>query len=61
LDVTYNAAIAALREKRVDLLVAEPPVEESDVVVGPVLFSERRALVVPAGHPLARRRTVSLE
>lgn len=61
LDVTYNAAIAALREKRVDLLVAEPPVEECDVVVGPVLFSERRALVVPTGHPLARRRTVSLE
>jgi DNA-binding transcriptional LysR family regulator len=62
LDVTYNdAAIAALREKQVDLLVAELPVEESDVVVGPVLFSERRALVVPASHRLAQRETVSLE
>ncbi|MEU2021554.1 LysR family transcriptional regulator [Streptomyces sp. NPDC016469] len=61
LDVTYNAAIAALRNKQVDLVVAEPPVEEPDVVVGPVLFSERRALVVPSGHPLARRATVSQE
>ncbi|MFJ3086814.1 LysR family transcriptional regulator [Streptomyces sp. NPDC086838] len=61
LNVTYGAAIAALREERVDLLVAEPPVEDPDVVVGPVLFSQRRALVVPAAHPLARRRTVTLE
>ncbi|MFG2564214.1 LysR substrate-binding domain-containing protein [Streptomyces sp. NPDC048567] len=61
LYVTYNAAIAALRKKQVDLLVAVLPVEESDVVAGPVLFSEERALVVPAGHPLARRTTVSLE
>ncbi|MFD5787000.1 LysR family transcriptional regulator [Streptomyces sp. NPDC127037] len=61
LNVTYGAAIAALREEQVDLLVAEPPVEEPDVYVGPVLFSKCRALVVPAGHPLARRQTVSTE
>ncbi|OKJ68588.1 LysR family transcriptional regulator [Streptomyces sp. CB02460] len=61
LYVTYNSAVTALRKKRVDLLVAALPVEESDVVAGPVLFSEERALVVPSGHPLARRPTVSPE
>jgi DNA-binding transcriptional LysR family regulator len=60
-EVTYNAAIEALREKDVDLLVAEPPVEEPGVSLGPVLFRECRALVVPAAHPLAARETVSLE
>ncbi|AOR31712.1 hypothetical protein BFF78_12205 [Streptomyces fodineus] len=59
--MTYNTAIAVLRQEDVDLLVAEPPVEESDVTVGPVLFSERRAFVVPAAHPLAARETVALE
>jgi len=58
---TYNAAIAALREKDVDLVVAELPVEEPGITVGPVLFCERRALVVPAAHSLAARETVSLE
>ncbi|MFJ8825329.1 LysR family transcriptional regulator [Streptomyces sp. NPDC102467] len=58
---TYNLVITALRQKDVDLVIAEPPVEEPDVIVGPVLFSERRALVVPADHPLAARESVSLE
>ncbi|MET7345565.1 LysR family substrate-binding domain-containing protein [Streptomyces sp. NPDC087866] len=62
LDVSYNdTAIAALRAKHVDLLIAEPPVQEPDVVVGPVVFCEPRALVVPARHPLAQRKTVTLE
>ncbi|CAM5740671.1 hypothetical protein SALBM311S_01639 [Streptomyces alboniger] len=60
-EVTFNAAITALRDEDVDLLVAEPPVVEPDIIVGPVLFSERRALVVPADHPLAVREAVTLE
>ena len=59
--MTYNAIIKALREKDVDLVIAEAPVEEPGITVGPVLFCERRALVVPATHPLAARETVSLE
>ncbi|MFF1923768.1 LysR family transcriptional regulator [Streptomyces sp. NPDC058221] len=61
LGATYHNAITALRRKDVYLVIAEPPVEECDVVVGPVLFSERRALVVPAAHPLAARESASLE
>ncbi|WP_326673847.1 LysR family transcriptional regulator [Streptomyces sp. NBC_01257] len=60
-NMTYNDAVAALREKQVDLLIAEPPVEEPDVVVGPVLLSERRALVVSTAHRLAKRETASVE
>ncbi|RFU87945.1 LysR family transcriptional regulator [Streptomyces triticagri] len=60
-NMTYGAAVAALRAKQVDLLIAEPPVEEPDVVIGPVLLSEPRALVVSTSHPLAERETVSSE
>ncbi|MGY0021332.1 LysR family transcriptional regulator [Streptomyces sp. YJ-C3] len=60
-EVTYNAAIAALQGEDADLVVAEPPVEDPAITVGPVVFSEPRALLVPAGHPLASRETVSLE
>ncbi|WP_425827323.1 LysR family transcriptional regulator [Streptomyces fractus] len=59
--VTYNIAVAALRDEEVDLLVAELPVEDPGITVGPLLFSERRALVVPVAHALAARDTVSLE
>jgi DNA-binding transcriptional LysR family regulator len=60
-ELTYNAVIAALQGKDVDLAVAEPPVEDPAITVGPVLFSEPRALLVPADHPLATQKTVSLE
>jgi DNA-binding transcriptional LysR family regulator len=60
-EETYNAAIAALLEEAVDLVIAELPFEDPAIAVGPVVFSEPRALLVPAGHPLAARETVSLE
>ncbi|MCX5339041.1 LysR substrate-binding domain-containing protein [Streptomyces atratus] len=60
-EVTYKAAVAALRDEDVDVLLAETLVAEPGVVVGPVVFSERRALVVPADHHLAARETVSRE
>ncbi|MBO2447430.1 LysR family transcriptional regulator [Actinomadura barringtoniae] len=60
-ELTYNAAVTALRDEDVDLVITVPPVEEPAITVGPVLFSEPRALVVPADHPLATRGAVSLE
>ncbi|MEV4116638.1 LysR family transcriptional regulator [Nonomuraea sp. NPDC049695] len=59
--VTFAAAFTALRGDELDILVKELPVDGPDVIAGPVLFSERRALVVPASHQLAAQRTVSLE
>lgn len=60
-EATYGAALAALQAQDVDLLLAEPPVEDPAIVVGPVVFSEPRALLVPASHPLANQETASME
>jgi DNA-binding transcriptional LysR family regulator len=50
-----------LRRGEIDVLITWLPVEEPDITVGPVLFTEPQVLVVPAGHPLAGRGPVSLE
>ncbi|WP_091096176.1 LysR family transcriptional regulator [Micromonospora citrea] len=52
---------AALRSGEHDILVAWLPIDEPDLTVGPVLFSDRRILAVSADHELARRPSVSLE
>ncbi|WP_067473969.1 LysR family transcriptional regulator [Actinomadura hibisca] len=59
--VTYNAAIATLQGEDVDLVVAALPIDDPTITVGPLVFSDTRALAVPAHHPLAARETVSLE
>lgn len=53
--------VGPLRNGTHDIQLVELPIDEPDIVNGPVLFSEPRALVVPVGHPFARRDTVSLE
>lgn len=50
-----------LRDGEVDLALASLPVREPGLVSGPVLVSEARMLAVPAGHPFARRASISLE
>jgi DNA-binding transcriptional LysR family regulator len=51
----------ALRAGEIDLQLAEFPADEPDIVNGPILFRERRALQVPLGHPLAARKSITLE
>jgi DNA-binding transcriptional LysR family regulator len=51
----------ALRTGEFDVLVAWLPVEEPDLTVGPVLFSDRRILAVAADHHLAGRSSVTLD
>ncbi|GAA3150506.1 LysR family transcriptional regulator [Planomonospora alba] len=58
---TYSDPFAQLRTGEVDVLVTWLPVEEPDLTVGPLLFSEPRVLAVAAGHALAARSAVSLE
>ncbi|MGW7066850.1 LysR family transcriptional regulator [Streptomyces sp. NPDC054855] len=53
--------IGPMRDGSRDLQLIELPINEPDIVNGPVLFSEPRALIVPAGHAFAERETVSLE
>jgi DNA-binding transcriptional LysR family regulator len=50
-----------LRTGEIDLQLTELPADEPDIVNGPILFRERRALQVPLGHPLAGRQAVTLE
>lgn len=50
-----------LRTRELDLQLTELPAEEPDITNGPILFRERRALMVPIGDPLAARESLSLE
>ncbi|MFD1544791.1 LysR family transcriptional regulator [Nonomuraea guangzhouensis] len=50
-----------LRNGEIDVLVSWLPVEEPDLTVGPVVFTEHRVMLVPVGHALADRESVSLE
>ncbi|MBA8957781.1 LysR family transcriptional regulator [Actinomadura namibiensis] len=57
----FSDAFAALRRRDVDVLVVWLPVDEPDLTVGPVLFSDPRVLAVSTDHALAGRGPVSLE
>ncbi|MCK7626867.1 LysR family transcriptional regulator [Streptomyces sp. RS10V-4] len=50
-----------LREGEVDIALTCQPRDEEGTVRGPVLVREARMLAVPAGHPFARRTTVSVK
>lgn len=54
--------VAALSDKRVDALIARAPLPlaPDDLVTTP-LYEEPRMLVVPRGHPLAERASVTVE
>ena len=53
--------LGLLRDDAIDLLFLMLPVEEPDLVTGPVLVRETRLLAVSARHPLARREAVTLD
>ncbi|MFD8009593.1 LysR family transcriptional regulator [Streptomyces sp. NPDC058955] len=50
-----------LRDNDMDVLVTWLPVDEPDLTVGPVLFTDPRVLAVAADHELAGRTSVRLE
>ena len=41
--------------------MTEFPIDEPDITTGRLVFAEPRSLMVPAGHPFARRKSVSPE
>ncbi|GAA2396320.1 LysR family transcriptional regulator [Catellatospora methionotrophica] len=57
----FHDCFDRLRSGDLDLLVVWLPVEEPDLTVGPVLFTEPRVLLAAADHPLADRTSVTLE
>ncbi|MFI6316373.1 LysR family transcriptional regulator [Nonomuraea sp. NPDC050556] len=60
-EVPLGDPLGPLRSGRIDLQLTEFPIDEPDIAVGPVVFSEPRALMVSDEHPYAARETVSLE
>ena len=50
-----------LRAGEVDVLVTNAPVDEPDLVAGPVVLTEPVVLAVATGHPLAPRTEVTLD
>ncbi len=59
LEGNTTALIPHLRSARIDLAVVNLPVSEAEVEIHP-LFEEDLLLVVPDGHPLSKRRKVSV-
>lgn len=50
-----------LRNGDIDVLVSWLPVEEPDLTVGPVVFTEPRVLLAALGHELSEHASVSIE
>lgn len=61
LEAEFLDPLQSLRAGEVDVLVTNSPVDESDLVAGPVVLREPAVLAVPAGHPFAARVEVSLD
>ncbi|KJE21077.1 transcriptional regulator [Frankia torreyi] len=59
----YDVAnpFAPIRAGDADVMITKFALDEPDLVPGRVLFSEQRAVVVGAAHPLADRAEVSIE
>ena len=59
LDATTSSLVLNLVSGTIDLAVINLPVDEPDLIVEP-LFDEDRVLIVPIGHDLYERESVSL-
>jgi DNA-binding transcriptional LysR family regulator len=60
-EVPWDDALGPLQRGEVDLLAMRLPIDRPDLVVGPLLSSQLRVLAVARDHPLATRRSVTLE
>lgn len=60
-EVPFDAGVRALREGTLDVQCAAFPVREPDLTTGPVVVTDERVLLLPAGHPLAGRTSLGPE
>ncbi len=60
-ELPFRDRLAPLRRGEVDLMVARLPIDQPDLIVGPVVSREPRVLAVARDHPLAALGSVSLE
>ncbi|MEN5074979.1 LysR family transcriptional regulator [Isoptericola cucumis] len=60
-EVQAVDGLRPLRDGELEVLVLPLPLDEPDVVVGPVVLTDSRVLAVPGDHPLAGRDEASIE
>jgi DNA-binding transcriptional LysR family regulator len=60
-QVSWDDPFGPLRENEVELMASWIPLEQPDLVVGPVLTREPRVLAAALDHPLAARDAVDVE
>lgn len=60
-ETHFADPLGPLRSGDVDVLITRLPVDEPDLTVGVSVISEPRVIAVPAGHPFARRASLSFE
>ena len=60
-ELSFGDRFDSLRRGEIDLMLTRLPVDEPDLVVGPIVDREPRVLAVAHDHPLARRSAVSIE
>ena len=60
-QMSWDDPFEHLREGDLDLMATWLPLEQRDLVVGPVLTEQPRELSVPRDHPLADRDSVDVE
>lgn len=60
-EVQLCDPLGGMRAGTIDVQMTEFPVDEPDITTGRLMFAEPRSLMVPAHHPFAGKRSVSLE
>jgi DNA-binding transcriptional LysR family regulator len=60
-ELPFRDRLGPLRRGEVDLMAMRLPIGEPDLVVGPTISREPRVLAVARDHPLAERKSVSIE
>jgi DNA-binding transcriptional LysR family regulator len=60
-QVSWDDPLRPLRENDVELMASWIPLEQPDLVVGPILTRQPRVLAVARDHPLAERDSADLE
>jgi DNA-binding transcriptional LysR family regulator len=60
-QLSWHDPFGPLRGNDVDLMASWLPLEQPDLLVGPILTSQPRVLAVARDHPLAQRDSVDVE
>jgi len=60
-EVFFTDPLGPVRRGEIDVMATRLPIDQPDLKVGPTLAREPMMLAVAVGHPLAGRKTVSIE